>query len=357
MALWTQNPKKAHYVNSYFASMSSMATRIVETKESIKSSYADRWNNIPCNEQDEIVDKYIITPDATARYRGVQSSMEPLKNVESVFPKLVMQTGQSCVKRMDEAKEQEIIFQDEHSDPFAWETKSQMNMPMPPPVTVKKTSNGVAPVKVRKQSAGSKEKSSKEKLRTENDSNPLSPMADITNATGTFNNTDDQEKPAPIKLRYVSVSTSSKHGNRNHGNNHTDERNPSSTRTYNLPTTDHRQPSSYQKNRSNSSKINPRSSLTLDGAIRNLEVALKEQNKYVEMNKMKVSRQSSNPRQVTDPETYKKISSDESVSHERTSSVESQEYSPLLHRSQVSPTPSNSSAGVRKSGFDFLDNW
>ncbi|XP_078487318.1 uncharacterized protein LOC100178179 isoform X2 [Ciona intestinalis] len=342
MALWTQNQEKANYVNSYFASMSSMATRIIERKESIKLSYGEeRWNNISCSEQEKMYDKYIITPDASSRYKSVTSEMTPLDNVERVFPTLIMHSGQTNVKRMDDTKNEEICFKDEHSDPFCWETKSQMNMDMPPPVTRKVTT----PVKIKRKS--NEEKTNTKVVNATISTNGVSTLSDVTNSSNN-NKHEEVKKPAPTKLKYVSTSTNQSRTNRN--NNQTHQSTTEPARLYTLPTKDHTQTSSYQKNKS--SRINPRASLTLDGAIRNLEVALQEQNKYVEMNKMKVVRQSSNTRTSSNPDTYKMT--DDVSSCEQKSSSASEESSPLLKRSEIAVVDA---ASVRKSGYDFLDNW
>nr|XP_002119537.1 uncharacterized protein LOC100178179 isoform X2 [Ciona intestinalis] len=177
--------------------------------------------------------------------------------------------------------------------------------------------------------------------------NGVSTLSDVTNSSNNDKH-EEVKKLAPTKLKYVSSSTNQSRTNRN--NNQTHQSTTEAARLYSLPTKDHTQSSSYQKNKS--SRINPRASLTLDGAIRNLEVALQEQNKYVEMNKMKVARQYSNTRTSSNPDTYKMT--DDVSSCEQKSLSASEECSPLLKRSEIAVVDTTS---VRKSGYDFLDNW
>uniref|UniRef100_A0A8V0XYL3 Chromosome 1 open reading frame 198 n=1 Tax=Gallus gallus TaxID=9031 RepID=A0A8V0XYL3_CHICK len=71
---------------SYFSSLSPMARKIMAEKERIRERYGPEWERLPPRQQDEIIDKCLV------------------------------------VRFGDE----DITWQDEHSAPFSWETKSQM---------------------------------------------------------------------------------------------------------------------------------------------------------------------------------------------------------------------------------------
>lgn len=70
------------------------------------------------NEQDVAIDNGMMDPQIRARY-----AMHRVEREEVVcYPKLLIQTGQKIVHFGDE----DITWQDEHSAPFSWETKSQL---------------------------------------------------------------------------------------------------------------------------------------------------------------------------------------------------------------------------------------
>lgn len=106
---------------SYFSSLSPMARKIMAEKERIRERYGPDWERLPPRQQDEIIDKSLVQPHIQARYaahRGTaRGSPTPV-----CYPNLRLNTGQKVVHFGDE----DITWQDEHSAPFSWETKSQM---------------------------------------------------------------------------------------------------------------------------------------------------------------------------------------------------------------------------------------
>ncbi|XP_026560953.1 uncharacterized protein C1orf198 homolog [Pseudonaja textilis] len=106
---------------SYFSSLSPMARKIMAEKERIRERYGPDWERLPPRQQDEIIDKSLVQPNIQARYaahRGVTRDNPP----PVCYPNLRLNTGQKVVRFGDE----DITWQDEHSAPFSWETKSQM---------------------------------------------------------------------------------------------------------------------------------------------------------------------------------------------------------------------------------------
>ncbi|XP_053567873.1 uncharacterized protein C1orf198 homolog [Bombina bombina] len=106
---------------AYFSSLNSMAKKIMQDKEKIRQRYGPEWDKMPPKEQDEAIDKNMMDPQLQTRYalhRGATEA-QPV----SCYPVLRTQTGQKVVH----FGEEDITWQDEHSAPFSWETRSQMD--------------------------------------------------------------------------------------------------------------------------------------------------------------------------------------------------------------------------------------
>ncbi|OWK63104.1 uncharacterized protein C1orf198 homolog [Lonchura striata] len=106
---------------SYFSSLSPMARKIMAEKERIRERYGPEWERLPPRQQDEIIDKCLVEPHVQARYAAHRGTARPPAPPAS-YPSLRLNTGQKVVRFGDE----DITWQDEHSAPFSWETKSQM---------------------------------------------------------------------------------------------------------------------------------------------------------------------------------------------------------------------------------------
>ncbi|XP_074229291.1 uncharacterized protein C1orf198 homolog [Camelus bactrianus] len=101
---------------TYFSSLSPMARKIMQDKERIREKYGPEWARLPPAQQDEIIDRCLVGPRAPApRDPGDPEEL-------ARFPGLRGPTGQKVVRFGDE----DITWQDEHSAPFSWETRSQM---------------------------------------------------------------------------------------------------------------------------------------------------------------------------------------------------------------------------------------
>uniref|UniRef100_U3J2S2 Chromosome 1 open reading frame 198 n=1 Tax=Anas platyrhynchos platyrhynchos TaxID=8840 RepID=U3J2S2_ANAPP len=106
---------------SYFSSLSPMARKIMAEKERIRERYGPEWERLPPRQQDEIIDRCLVEPHVQARYAAHRGAARPPPPPSS-YPSLRLNTGQKLVRFGDE----DITWQDEHSAPFSWETKSQM---------------------------------------------------------------------------------------------------------------------------------------------------------------------------------------------------------------------------------------
>ncbi|XP_072369105.1 uncharacterized protein C1orf198 homolog [Scyliorhinus torazame] len=102
----------------YFASISPMARRIMLERQKIREKYGPRWERLEPREQEEIIDNWMVEPQIRSRYNLHRDQKEETVS----YPRLQLQTGQKVVH----FGEEDITWQDEHSAPFSWETKSQM---------------------------------------------------------------------------------------------------------------------------------------------------------------------------------------------------------------------------------------
>ncbi|XP_038581932.1 uncharacterized protein C1orf198 homolog [Micropterus salmoides] len=103
----------------YFSSINSMAKKIMQEREKIKAKHGSSWERMTPEEQDSAIDNGMMDPQIRARY-----AMHRVDREEVVcYPKLLIQTGQKIVR----FGEEDISWQDEHSAPFSWETKSQLD--------------------------------------------------------------------------------------------------------------------------------------------------------------------------------------------------------------------------------------
>ncbi|XP_066514799.1 uncharacterized protein C1orf198 homolog [Hoplias malabaricus] len=102
----------------YFSSINSMARKIMQEREKIKDSFGAAWEDMSPAEQDTAIDDALMEPKIRARY-----AMHRMEREEVVcYPKLLIQSGQKIVH----FGEEDLTWQDEHSAPFSWETKSQL---------------------------------------------------------------------------------------------------------------------------------------------------------------------------------------------------------------------------------------
>ncbi|XP_074541195.1 uncharacterized protein C1orf198 homolog [Halichoeres trimaculatus] len=108
----------------YFSSINSMAKKIMQEREKIKAQHGSSWEKMTPQEQDTAIDNEMMDPHIRARYAMHRVEREEI----ACYPKLLIQTGQKIVH----FGEEDITWQDEHSAPFSWETKSQLDFSLAP---------------------------------------------------------------------------------------------------------------------------------------------------------------------------------------------------------------------------------
>ncbi|KAK2846160.1 hypothetical protein Q7C36_011014 [Tachysurus vachellii] len=104
--------------HEYFSSINSMARKIMQEREKIKETYGSAWEDMSPTEQDSAIDDGMMEPKVRARYAMHRTDREQVV----CYPKMLIQTGQKTVH----FGEEDLTWQDEHSAPFSWETKSQL---------------------------------------------------------------------------------------------------------------------------------------------------------------------------------------------------------------------------------------
>ncbi|XP_076065042.1 uncharacterized protein LOC143039069 isoform X2 [Oratosquilla oratoria] len=116
----------------YFSSVSPLCRRLLEDMRAVQEAWGDRWHGLTYEEQCQVLDQAIVD-EATVRRYDRRDSLGP--DCE-YFPKLKLPTGQKIV--CDEnlsARGFACSWRDEHSAPFSWHTRSQMDLTLDSPAT------------------------------------------------------------------------------------------------------------------------------------------------------------------------------------------------------------------------------
>lgn len=115
--------------DNYFTNLNSITRKIVYDIEDIKQSYEYIWNTLLRQEKNDIINETLIKPEISLKYYDQFSSCDSiskdyldLKNINS-FKSL--KCGSKIIQ--DDINPSYII-RDEHSAPFSYKTKSQMNL-------------------------------------------------------------------------------------------------------------------------------------------------------------------------------------------------------------------------------------
>ncbi|KAK4308309.1 hypothetical protein Pmani_019990 [Petrolisthes manimaculis] len=117
----------------YFRGVSPLCRRLLDDMKAVRESWGDSWNNMSYQQQCRVLDQAIVD-EATVRKYDDGAELGPECEY---FPKLKLTTGQKVV--CDEnltARGFSCSWRDEHSAPFSWHTRSQMDLTLDtPPAT------------------------------------------------------------------------------------------------------------------------------------------------------------------------------------------------------------------------------
>lgn len=116
----------------YFRGVSPLCRRLLDDMKAVRESWGDSWNNMSYQQQCRVLDQAIVDEATVRKYdNGEEAGPEC-----EYFPKLKLTTGQKVV--CDEnltARGFSCSWRDEHSAPFSWHTRSQMDLNLDTPPT------------------------------------------------------------------------------------------------------------------------------------------------------------------------------------------------------------------------------
>uniref|UniRef100_T1J967 DUF4706 domain-containing protein n=1 Tax=Strigamia maritima TaxID=126957 RepID=T1J967_STRMM len=118
-------PNPDYDAETYFSSINSMAKRIVMDTVALQTTHAEKWKDLQHSDKDDLITKNFLKPAKTENNLNVSSSPE-----QNCFPKLLITSGQKIVIEEENANRLRAgkSWRDEHSAPFMWESKSQLNL-------------------------------------------------------------------------------------------------------------------------------------------------------------------------------------------------------------------------------------
>ena len=83
-------------VDSYFSSMNSVAKKITQDCNTFKESYGEGWSTFSLEEQDKLIDDFIIDPNVAEQYTPLDEVDQP-----TCFPKYRVNCGEKIIVDFD----------------------------------------------------------------------------------------------------------------------------------------------------------------------------------------------------------------------------------------------------------------
>ncbi|KAL4237774.1 hypothetical protein ACF0H5_002486 [Mactra antiquata] len=106
---------------AYFSSINPLARKIIKDEKYVKSALKEKWDEFSLIEQEALIDDFIVDNSVRERY----STVTKQHSYQKSFPKLKVETGDKIVVDFENDC---WTWQDEHSAPFNWRTKSQQDL-------------------------------------------------------------------------------------------------------------------------------------------------------------------------------------------------------------------------------------
>ena len=78
---------------NYFASMSHLASKMMQYNESVREMYRDTWEGLSWEKQEELIDQHTIDPKIADKYASCRRTSEPV----NCFPVLKINSGEKIV--------------------------------------------------------------------------------------------------------------------------------------------------------------------------------------------------------------------------------------------------------------------
>ncbi|XP_045617793.2 uncharacterized protein [Procambarus clarkii] len=117
----------------FFRGVSPLCRRMLDDMTAVREAYGDRWHRFSYQQQCRVLDQAIVDEATVLKYEAGGGEGPDWQ----YFPKLKLPTGQKVV--CDEnltARGFSCSWRDEHSAPFSWHTRSQMDLTLDtPPAT------------------------------------------------------------------------------------------------------------------------------------------------------------------------------------------------------------------------------
>ncbi|XP_073965460.1 uncharacterized protein [Choristoneura fumiferana] len=110
----------------YFRSMNPLASKIHEDICEAKNSYENIWDTLSEKEKTEIINESIIKPEISLKYALLDTLEFDLDNPPVRQDDLMSFFGREHGQRL--VQDDHTTYRDEHSAPFLYQTKSQLNL-------------------------------------------------------------------------------------------------------------------------------------------------------------------------------------------------------------------------------------
>lgn len=107
--------------DSYFRNLNATSRIFCRDLDNFRTSYGAEWDEFSDERREELIDNYALGPEIREKYNSY-----PQQEVEECFPQLKIKSGEKIVVDFD--NEDGWTWQDEHSGPFSWKTKSQQDL-------------------------------------------------------------------------------------------------------------------------------------------------------------------------------------------------------------------------------------
>lgn len=105
----------------YFSSINPLTKRVVSDVLLVEELLGDRWRAMNLMEKETTLDDYFVKPDV----RRVYQDVDKIEEYPQSFPRLAISSGEKII--VDENNDF-WTWQDEHSAPFSWRSKSQEDL-------------------------------------------------------------------------------------------------------------------------------------------------------------------------------------------------------------------------------------
>ncbi|CAB3233577.1 unnamed protein product [Arctia plantaginis] len=112
----------------YFRTMNPLASKIHEDVEDAKSSYENIWETLTEKEKTEVINESLIKPDIALKYALLDTLDFDLNDPPVRKDDLMSFFGRDHGQRL--IQDEHTTYRDEHSAPFLYQTKSQLNLCM-----------------------------------------------------------------------------------------------------------------------------------------------------------------------------------------------------------------------------------